>query len=107
MNYFIREMHGSFEVARLLGLSDGIEPGEDDKSESEILASCFQVPPSSLTNYLMPNHKDFAPHWFKGPSFTYDGHFRGGHHSGKAIQILASEAKKILESIKEKTNDNN
>ena len=98
--YYLREMRGSFEVARLI-LRAG-HPGEDDERTNEILAHCMQVPDSSLTHALMPDCTDFGPHWFKGPDYTYDKNLRGGHHCGECEEVPEEIATKILAIVEDK-----
>ena len=102
MKYYIREMKGSFEAARLLGIPNEKMPGGGEDNESEILAHCWQIPDSSLTHFLMPECTDFSPSWIKGPCFINDeGGLRAGHHCGEYTWISKEKAQEIIKMSSE------
>jgi len=55
------------------------------------------VPDCSVTDFLMPECKDFGDHWEKGPEQTSSGHMMGGHHVGAILkEISEGEARNYL-----------
>jgi hypothetical protein len=95
--FYLQKLEGTFHRFNLSTINEN--------NEEEFLAHAYQVPKGGLTEYFMPEHKDFSLHWYKGEALTSDGHGYGGHHLGEMKEISKEEADEIINKIEPDNED--
>lgn len=95
--YYLQELKGTFDRSNLFEIKEN--------DEIIYLAHSWAIPDCSITKYIMPEHKDFSLHWYKGEALTFDGYSYGGHHLGRITQIRKEEVEEILSKAKENVDD--